>query len=92
MGEAINAQRTTSEIAQMFGVHANLVGSRKKLAPTHFLNSSRRRPPTPLAPPYRVGRASQIARMTVEMDFPEKKHRPVRLRIVANGSTPPTPI
>lgn len=72
--EAIRAQRTTSEIAQRFGVHPNLVGSCKKLALDLF--------PELLAPQAATTRPAvdtekeelyrQIGQMKVEMDFLKK--------------------
>lgn len=72
--EAIKAQRTTSEIAQIYGVHPNLVGSWKKLAlellPELFAPQSVAVRPT-------VDREKddlyrQIGQMKVEMDFLKK--------------------
>jgi transposase len=72
--EAIKAQRTTSEIAQMFGVHPNLVGSWKKLAldllPELFAPQAAAARPAVDTEKEELYR--QIGQMKVEMDFLKK--------------------
>ncbi len=72
--EAIKAQRTTTEIAQLYGVHPNLVGSWEKLAlellPELFTpKSSTSRP---VVDDEKQERYRQIGQMKVEMDFLKK--------------------
>jgi transposase-like protein len=73
--EAIKCQRTTSEIAQAFGVHPNLVTNWKKqaldLLPELFTPQSG--PPRPVADPEKDELFRQIGQMKVELDFLKKK-------------------
>lgn len=72
--EAIKAQRTTTEIAQVYGVHPNLVGSWKKLAlellPELFTPQTATSHPAVDDEKQELYR--QIGQMKVEMDFLKK--------------------
>ncbi len=72
--EAIKAQRTTTEIAQVYGVHPNLVGAWKKLAlellPELFAPQSTTS--RPAADREKEELYRQIGQMKVEMDFLKK--------------------
>ena len=72
--EALKAQRTTTEIAQAFGVHPNLVTAWKKLAlellPEIFTPQSA--PARPAMDREKEELYRQIGQMKVEMDFLKK--------------------
>ena len=72
--EAIKAQRTTTEIAQAYGVHPNLVTSWKKLLlevlPEIFTPQTA--PSRPVADREKEELYRQIGQMKVEMDFLKK--------------------
>lgn len=72
--EAIKAHRTTSEIARLYGVHPNLVGSWKKLAlellPELFTPQARATGPA--VDHKKDGLYRQNGQIKVEMDFLKK--------------------
>lgn len=72
--EAIKAQRTTTEIAQIYGVHPNVVTAWKKLLldvlPEIFMPQNA--PARPVVDQEKEELYRQIGQMKVEMDFLKK--------------------
>jgi hypothetical protein len=88
--EAINANRTTSEIAQAFGVHPNLVANLKKhaieLLPELF-TPRKASPAKPASDPEKDDLYRQIGQMKVEVDL-SKNELGARMRTKGDGSIP----
>ena len=87
--EAIKAHKTTTQIAQIFGVHRTQVGGWKKQAlaglPDIFGNG--REQMRQQAEADKDELYKQIGQLKVELDFLKKKSWPHRLKTDADGST-----